>query len=121
MTPMPRDTLPQCTTCRIHKPLTEYWRDSSRKNGRNYVCISCCKIQKENYKRSHIVARSIALHPQKQKARLLIRKLLKSGELLKLACFLCGDSKSVAHHINYKYPDKVIWLCVRHHSEVHHA
>lgn len=36
-------------------------------------------------------------------------------------CWVCGDTKSQAHHEDYDKPFKIIWLCKRHHMHLHHA
>ncbi len=41
----------QCTKCEIVKPLSEFWKDSSRKNGRISACKDC---EKARLKRTHV-------------------------------------------------------------------
>jgi hypothetical protein len=46
------------------------------------------------------------------------RRAVRSGKLKRLPCKVCGDPRSVAHH-DYSNPLEVVWLCNRHHSELH--
>lgn len=58
-------------------------------------------------------------NPEKANAHRLVLLTVKSGELVKLPCEICGNTKSQAHHENYDQPLSVKWLCQKHHSEVH--
>lgn len=59
-------------------------------------------------------------YPLKKKAKTAVRSALKSGKLLKMPCQVCGNEKVHAHHEDYSKPLDVVWLCVRHHEDVHH-
>ena len=111
----------RCSSCKIEKPQTEYWRDVTRIDGKDHTCKDCRKLSSNKIKHANRVKKSIELHPKKQSARLVIRRMLTNGEIVKEKCFLCEESNTHAHHINYDYPHKVIWLCTKHHAEVHHA
>ena len=63
------------------------------------------QLQKEYRERS----------PEKVKARKVVFVFLRSGELKRLPCELCGNPKSEAHHEDYKKPLKIQWLCKLHH------
>lgn len=52
-------------------------------------------------------------------ARNQVRDAVKYGRLSKENCW-CGESAH-AHHEDYNKPLDVVWLCHRHHMEVHHA
>jgi hypothetical protein len=47
------------------------------------------------------------------------RRAIKSGKLFKQPCWCCGDEESEAHHPDYSAPLDVVWLCKKHHREVH--
>lgn len=52
-------------------------------------------------------------------ARRKLRDAVKSGFVIKTACFICGESKVEAHHSDYSAPLCVIWLCKEHHLAAH--
>jgi len=43
---------------------------------------------------------------------------IKTGELLRQPCWACGEIAQ-AHHPDYSRPLDVVWLCDKHHKEVH--
>lgn len=57
--------------------------------------------------------------PGKTRARTKVANAIKSGKLVKLPCEKCGDTKSQAHHEDYRKPLDVMWLCFKHHREQH--
>lgn len=52
-------------------------------------------------------------------ARAYINHAVRDGRATKLPCQICGDTKSQAHHFDYTDPGWVMWLCTKHHREVH--
>ncbi len=56
---------------------------------------------------------------EKIRVRLSLRYAVKKGLIEKKPCEKCGNVRSQGHHIDYKKPLDVIWLCQKHHSEVH--
>ena len=50
----------------------------------------------------------------------VVRKALKSGDLERKPCEVCGSPTSVAHHDDYEKPLEVRWLCYLHHSNIHY-
>jgi len=55
---------------------------------------------------------------EKTSAHNRVAKALRSGKLVKQPCW-CGDKKSHAHHQDYTKPLDVMWLCQKHHKELH--
>lgn len=55
-------------------------------------------------------------HPGKCQAHLAVQRALKSGELVRTGCEVCGEPKVDAHHDDYRFPLAVRWLCRRHHT-----
>ena len=51
----------------------------------------------------------------------MVRKAVGSGVLAKLPCFCCGSLSSEGHHPNYDEPLSVVWLCRKHHLEIHNG
>jgi len=56
---------------------------------------------------------------KKANTRAYSRMLVLSGVIKKTPCVVCGDEKSERHHPDYDKPREVIWLCRRHHLELH--
>ena len=48
-----------------------------------------------------------------------VKYAVRSGKLQKLPCGVCGEEKVEAHHPDYDKPLDVIWLCRKHHLEIH--
>ena len=82
---METETAKQCTRCEVVKPLTEFWKDSYRRKGYDFKCKSCRKQLYDKVRAANIQREYEARNPKKQQARLLIRKQLKSGEIVKEA------------------------------------
>ena len=51
-------------------------------------------------------------------SRKAVSMALKKGELTKEPC-MCGETKVEGHHPDYKKPLEVVWMCKRHHTELH--
>lgn len=58
-------------------------------------------------------------HPDRQHAANMVSTWVRRGKLKKLPCFVCGKTQVEGHHPDYSRPVDVIWLCVKHHKEVH--
>lgn len=58
--------------------------------------------------------------PEKFAARSALRKAIKSGDVARGACKVCGKTDRIhGHHEDYSKPLDVIWLCDKHHRELH--
>jgi len=53
------------------------------------------------------------------KAYSIVVKAKRNGKLIQQYCIECGNEKSQAHHEDYSKPLEVIWLCRKHHAELH--
>ena len=56
---------------------------------------------------------------KKRVARSELTKALLRGDIKRNPCVVCNNDKSQGHHPDYDKPLEVIWLCRRHHQEVH--
>jgi len=56
---------------------------------------------------------------EKVNAAALVYSAVKSGKIKKEPCSKCGNKKSEGHHEDYSLPLEVIWLCDRHHKDIH--
>ena len=57
----------------------------------------------------------------KHSVRKIVHRAVKDGRLEKLACEYadCTQVKVEAHHPDYSMPLEVLWLCRKHHLELH--
>lgn len=53
------------------------------------------------------------------KAKQIVRSALRNGILEKLPCFVCGEGNVEGHHPDYDSPLDVVWLCRKHHMQLH--
>lgn len=61
------------------------------------------------------------LQRKKANVRAYTKEYIKRGALKKLPCSVCGDANSQIHHPDYDKPLEVVWLCRKHHLELHEA
>lgn len=102
-------------------------KESYKKRQREYVRKNYKKVmdhQKLWYlkNRVHVISRMVEYsrtRPLQVKCRRITYNLVKSGILNKFPCRVCGNKKVDAHHPDYTKPYKVIWLCKKHHFELH--
>jgi len=111
----------------------EYFREYYRRR-RDHKLRICYKTQsrpeykknKREYDRKYyqankerirqVKAKARAEHPEKHKARSLLKDYAYRGKIKRLPCELCGDPKSQGHHEDYSKPLEVRWLCSKHHG-----
>jgi hypothetical protein len=85
-----------------YKEKIKEWKQS--KNGK--------ESKKRTYQREKI------LYPEKIKAQRLLNFKIKSGEIIRKPCLVCGQLAQ-GHHPSYDKPLDVIWLCPKHHVMIH--
>lgn len=56
---------------------------------------------------------------QKIYSRSRLSRAKKSGKIEVRPCSVCGDTKVQGHHKDYDKPLEVVWLCDKHHRELH--
>lgn len=59
-----------------------------------------------------------AANREKLQAHAAVRQALRTGELHRGKCW-CGSLRVEAHHDDYTAPLAVVWLCRRHHQQLH--
>lgn len=130
----------KCPRCQKVKPLSDYYDNRSSPIGKSYWCKSCDREVSRirgriNDKKPERIAKTKAwLRSEKGKdsrkryyienklkirIRSLVVRLVRANKIIKLPCSVCGDVRSMAHHPDYSKPLDVMWLCHKHHSEVH--
>lgn len=112
-----------CLSCRKKKQLTEFNKAKS-KLGFSGRCKECnLKKQKEarEIKRESSPFARFDRWTTKQKraARMKVNNGIAAGTVKKMNCVICDSQKSQAHHENYDKPLDLIWLCSRHHADIH--
>lgn len=55
----------------------------------------------------------------KKSAHSKVQCAIETGKLIKEKCKVCGNEKTHGHHEDYSKPLEVIWLCHKHHMEIH--
>ncbi len=126
-----------CGGCGLHLDLISFSKESLKPDGLNSRCRNCDSIRNKQWRRSSkqrfaseeyrakrriISYAHVAKFPQKQTARVAVANALRTGKLVKLKCQErgCKEKETQAHHIDYKYALTVVWLCIKHHEEIHH-
>lgn len=56
---------------------------------------------------------------RKANVRKTLSMAITRGRIKKQPCAECGEIKAEAHHPDYDKPFDVIWLCRKHHLELH--
>jgi len=137
-----------CTSCGVPQEEIFFGKKSANNDGLCYMCKDCTRIynhkrylknrdeildRSSKYNREH---KDTIKKPSKEKAYKAYKKwylankekksahaklayAVKHGKLLKQSCSVCKDPKSEAHHVDYSKPLEVIWLCKKHHGELH--
>lgn len=57
-------------------------------------------------------------NPLKISAQKLVQRYVKEGLVQKKNCIFCGKTAE-AHHPDYNYPLRILWVCKIHHSAIH--
>lgn len=120
----------QCSTCKLIKPITDFWKNKQHPDGYNYTCRVCYRlIDRKRYyknyelnreKRNQKSMRGDKKYPEKNKARRLLVYAVRMGRVLKLPCEVCGVLQTEGHHQDYTKPLEVNWVCKLHHHEKYH-
>lgn len=95
--------------------------DRQRANRPDRVAARLAYQQTEAFRQSHVTAtrKWDANNPQRRRAQWAVSNAVRDGKLQKLPCFCCGEQEVEGHHPDYSRPLDVVWLCVRHHNELH--
>lgn len=99
----------ECSGC--NNPLEE------NRIGKQRYCLACHNKQMRDTR-----IRYSELSPEakmKSIARSYLKVNIKRGKVKKLPCQVCGNEKSEGHHADYSKPLEVVWLCKRHHIDLH--
>lgn len=85
--------------------------------GKQRYCLSCHNRNMRNTRPKYSELSDD--EKKKSNARAYLKEYVRRGIVKKHPCEVCGNEKSEGHHLNYKYPLVVKWLCKKHHIELH--
>ena len=114
----------ECTKSRVarhRKENIEYinWYDRLRANMPNRVEQRRLWSEKNKRKSNRSKLDWQSKNSKKRECHIKVGNALRSGRLQKQPCVECGDVNSEAHHPDYSKPFDVVWLCKRHHNQLH--
>jgi len=132
----------QCFKCKKMKSLDCFYKHSEMKDGHIGKCKECNKKDvQENYRKNKeyykgyekirnkqekrkndkftYMRKYREKYPEKYKARNAVSNALRDNRLKKTKCAICGSGRVEAHHSDYSAPIDVIYLCIKHHKEIH--
>lgn len=131
-----------CFVCGATLPIDDFYRHPQMADGHLNKCKECCKTQAHKYRRLKTEywreydrqrnqtpeRKSLAyqttkklrqLYPERNKARAIVGKAIRSGQLQRQPCALCGATRTEAHHPDYSKPLEVVWVCRPCHFKIH--
>lgn len=123
-----------CPKCIRHLPKNSFPRNKANQDGLGVYCrmyqgkISARKWYlnggKEKLRKSQaIYRRKNGRHNYCSKEQRWARKTLENAltfeKISKKPCDVCGVEKVEGHHQDYRKPLEVIWLCNKHHRQIH--
>lgn len=101
----------RCCVCFVVKPLDDFSRNSTKPLGRSYQCKICMKKIRPSYESKRDIVKVMA--------RRKLQHAVASGAIKRQPCSVCKDPNTHGHHEDYSQPLNVIWLCKKHHDEIH--
>jgi len=125
-----------CNKCGEEKPLELFYGAASNKDNLSGHCKSCkakygrvWRGKNPDYYSKYAVSHRKSIcetsnqwnkdNPDKARCRGIVWRALKNGDIFKESCVVCGNHNSQAHHDDYSLPLDIIWLCNKHHKELH--
>jgi hypothetical protein len=114
-----------CQKCKQLKDISFYAKNKWRFSGYEYICKECNAKRARDYYHKHKAKARAKWNKMrsnnlpKMKAREALRYNVKMGYMKKKPCEKCNELKVESHHEDYEKPLEVIWLCRKHHLEIH--
>lgn len=110
-----------CSKCKESKDESFFYKQKEKKSGLSSWCKQCKLLHTPSKNKNHAQHQAAWKEKNKEKlqAHSKLWNALKSGEVKKTECVICGDAKSEGHHPDYSMPLDVVWLCRTHHKQAH--
>lgn len=125
-----------CFKCEAELPITNFYKHPAMGDGYLGKCKACTRYdvrQNRAAKRDYYNAydRERSKNPEriksirnsrerhKHRASVAVHNAVRRGKMSKRPCEVCGASKVEAHHTDYSKPLEVMWLCRKHHAQIH--
>lgn len=129
----------KCSKCNETKDLSMFYMRSDGKQNYRSACKSCFTVYRaqnvdrdkayhEEYYKTESVRKLRTLRikkyrikfPEKRKAHDKVHYAIRTGRIERQPCQRCGSSIDVhAHHWDYSQPLSIMWLCRKHHVDIH--
>ena len=104
-----------CNPCRRKDAADRYKKNPGKVKAR---VKKYCSTPEGKKVHNAAVQRSREKYPDREKCREYFDGAVASGNVQKFPCFVCGEHAE-GHHPDYSQPLSVVWLCKKHHREVH--
>lgn len=134
----------RCSKCKQEKPVSEFFKNKSRKDGYRARCKLChredCRDYaktgyyrrynreyerrpevKERRKVTKAVYRNRPDVKIKNMARWYTNHEIQAGRIKREPCAFCGKEQSEVHHPDYNEPLLIVWLCADCHRRIHNT
>ena len=115
-----------CLPCRYARDFESNKRASAKylNKNRDKIAARTAKWSKDHPdKRRESARRSVAKHrtkyPQKERCRSAFSGAIEIGRIFRQPCSICGKENAEGHHEDYYKPYDVVWLCRKHHIDLH--
>lgn len=110
-----------CIKCGKRKPLSEYSKHKSHKDGHRSDCRACCKKYMKAWEERNPYRRYKFKALGKSMMRLFTNTLIGEGMItVPDACEVCGAKVRLhPHHNTYFDPFDIIFVCPKCHNKIH--
>lgn len=95
---------------------TDKYKERIKKYGNKYDKIFKLKHKEEIKEKRKIYKIN---NPEKIKARQKVLNSVYKKKIFRQPCCVCGNPKVEGHHEDYGKPLEIIWVCKKHHIEIH--
>ena len=79
-------------------------------------CLECHAKHMREWRKTHKMSSE---QRRRSNARSYLHVYVKRGNVTKGTCEVCGSANVQGHHKDYSKPLDVVWLCKKHHNEIH--